>query len=170
MSREQKLSKKIAHTLLAMSIVYSGGMNVLCNTAFAAGKGADGADKKENVTVTNSAYTDTYTGNDGADGASGRSGESGGNGGKMVLELTGSEDVVNNISFTATGGKGGVGRQDVDYNGKGPLSFSIRQNGCIFFCQSDFIGYSLLFSLLQIFFTSTRLSMLSSLIRDCGRI
>ena len=49
MSREQKLSKKIAHTLLAMSIVYSGGMNVLCNTAFAAGKGADGADKKENV-------------------------------------------------------------------------------------------------------------------------
>ena len=46
MSREQKLSKKIAHTLLAMSIVYSGGMNVLCNTAFAAGKGADGADKK----------------------------------------------------------------------------------------------------------------------------
>ena len=28
MSREQKLSKKIAHTLLAMSIVYSGGMNV----------------------------------------------------------------------------------------------------------------------------------------------
>ena len=48
MSREQKLSKKIAHTLLAMSIVYSGGMNVLCNTAFAAGKGADGADKKEN--------------------------------------------------------------------------------------------------------------------------
>ena len=52
MSREQKLSKKIAHTLLAMSIVYSGGMNVLCNTAFAAGKGADGADKKENVTVT----------------------------------------------------------------------------------------------------------------------
>lgn len=33
MSREQKLSKKIAHTLLAMSIVYSGGMNVLCNTA-----------------------------------------------------------------------------------------------------------------------------------------
>ena len=119
MSREQKLSKKIAHTLLAMSIVYSGGMNVLCNTAFAAGKGADGADKKENVKVTDSFYTDTYTGNNGADGASGRSGESGGNGGKMVLELTGSEDVVNNISFTATGGKGGVGRPDVDYNNKG---------------------------------------------------
>ena len=35
MSRKQKLSKKIAHTILAMSIVYSGGMNVLCNTAFA---------------------------------------------------------------------------------------------------------------------------------------
>ena len=119
MSREQKLSKKIAHTLLAMSIVYSGGMNVLCNTAFAAGKGADGADKKENVTVTNSFYTDTYTGNDGADGAAGKTGESGGNGGKTVIELTGSENVANNISFTATGGKGGVGRQDVDYNDKG---------------------------------------------------
>lgn len=65
MSREQKLSKKIAHTLLAMSIVYSGGMNVLCNTVFAAGKGADGADKSESVAVTDSVYTDTYTGNDG---------------------------------------------------------------------------------------------------------
>ena len=92
---------------------------MLCNTAFAAGKGADGADKKENVTVTNSFYTDTYTGNDGADGAAGKTGESGGNGGKTVIELTGSENVANNISFTATGGKGGVGRQDVDYNDKG---------------------------------------------------
>ena len=119
MSREQKLSKKIAHTLLAMSIVYSGGMNVLCNTAFAAGKGADGADKKENVKVTDSFYTDTYTGNNGADGAAGNTGESGGNGGKTVIELTGSENVVNNISFTATGGKGGIGQKDVDYNGKG---------------------------------------------------
>ena len=109
MSREQKLSKKIAHTLLAMSIVYSGGMNVLCNTVFAAGKGADGADKSESVAVTDSVYTDTYTGNDGADGAAGRTGESGGNGGKMVLELTGSENVANNISFIATGGNGGEG-------------------------------------------------------------
>ena len=121
MSREQKLSKKIAHTLLAMSIVYSGGMNVLCNTAFAAGKGADGADKKENVTVTDSAYTDTYTGNNGADGAvtSERTGDSGGNGGKTVIELTGSENVSNNISFTATGGKGGIGQRATKGSGKG---------------------------------------------------
>ena len=119
MSREQKLSKKIAHTLLAMSIVYSGGMNVLCNTAFAFGKGADGADKSESVAVTDSAYTDAYTGNDGVDGAAGNTGESGGNGGKTVIELTGSENVSNNISFTATGGKGGIGRKDVDYNNKG---------------------------------------------------
>ncbi len=121
MSREQKLSKKIAHTLLAMSIVYSGGMNVLCNTAFAAGKGADGADKKENVTVTDSAYTDTYIGNNGADGAvtSERTGDSGGNGGKTVIELTGSENVSNNISFTATGGKGGIGQRDKKFNDKG---------------------------------------------------
>ena len=121
MSREQKLSKKIAHTLLAMSIVYSDGMNVLCNTAFAAGKGADGADKKENVTVTDSAYTDTYIGNNGADGAvtSERTGDSGGNGGKTVIELTGSENVSNNISFTATGGKGGIGQRDKKFNDKG---------------------------------------------------
>ena len=121
MSREQKLSKKIAHTLLAMSIVYSGGMNVLCNTAFAAGKGADGADKKENVTVTDSAYTDIYTGNNGADGAvtSERTGDSGGNGGKTIIELTGSENVSNNISFTATGGKGGIGQRSTKGSGKG---------------------------------------------------
>ena len=121
MSREQKLSKKIAHTLLAMSIVYSGGMNVLCNTAFAAGKGADGADKKENVTVTDSAYTDNYTGNNGADGAvtSERTGDSGGNGGKTIIELTGSENVSNNISFTATGGKGGIGQRATKGSGKG---------------------------------------------------
>ena len=121
MSREQKLSKKIAHTLLAMSIVYSGGMNVLCNTAFAAGKGADGADKKENVTVTDSAYTDTYTGNNGADGAvtSERTGDSGGNGGKTIIELTGSENVSNDISFTATGGKGGIGQRATKGSGKG---------------------------------------------------
>ncbi|WP_418585043.1 autotransporter outer membrane beta-barrel domain-containing protein [Phascolarctobacterium faecium] len=121
MSREQKLSKKIAYTLLAMSIVYSGGMNVLCNTAFAAGKGADGADKKENVKVTDSFYTDTYTGNDGADGAvtSERTGDSGGNGGKTIIELTGSENVSNNISFTATGGKGGIGQRATKGSGKG---------------------------------------------------
>ena len=121
MSREQKLSKKIAHTLLAMSIVYSGGMNVLCNTAFAAGKGADGADKKENVTVTDSAYTGTYIGNNGADGAvtSERTGDSGGNGGKTIIELTGSENVSNNISFTATGGKGGIGQRATKGSGKG---------------------------------------------------
>ncbi len=119
MSREQKLSKKIAHTLLAMSIVYSGGMNVLCNAAFAAGKGADGADKNETVAVSDSAATGSYTGNDGDDGASGRTGESGGNGGKTVIELTSSENMSNAISFAATGGKGGKGQTDIDYNNKG---------------------------------------------------
>ena len=119
MSREQKLSKKIAHTLLAMSIVYSGGMNVLCNTAFAAGKGADGADKNETVAVSDSAATGSYTGNDGDDGASGRTGESGGNGGGTFIELTGSENMSSAISFTATGGTGGLGKTDIDYNGKG---------------------------------------------------
>ena len=105
MSREQKLSKKIAHTLLAMSIVYSGGMNVLCNTAFAAGKGADGADKNETVAVSDSASTGSYTGNNGDDGAvtAERTGDSGGNGGETFIELTGSENMSNNISFDAAG-------------------------------------------------------------------
>ena len=119
MSEKQKLSKKIAHTLLAMSIVYSGGMNVLCNTAFAAGKGADGADKNETVAVSDSASTGSYTGNNGDDGGSGRTGESGGNGGKTVIELTGSENMSNAISFTATGGTGGIGQQDPVGNNKG---------------------------------------------------
>ena len=122
MSREQKLSKKIAHTLLAMSIVYSGGMNVLCNTAFAFGKGADGADKNETVTVTDTTYTGTYTGNNGEDGAGTQyehTGESGGNGGGTFIELTGSENVSNAISFTAIGGTGGQGKTDIDYNNKG---------------------------------------------------
>ena len=122
MSKKQKLSKKIAHTLLAMSIVYSGGMNVLCNTAFAAGKGADGADKNETVAVSDSASTGSYTGNNGADGAGTQyehTGESGGNGGGTFIELTGSENMSNAISFTAIGGTGGQGKTDIDYNGKG---------------------------------------------------
>jgi len=94
-------------------------MNVLCNAAFAAGKGADGADKNETVAVSDSAATGSYTGNDGDDGASGRTGESGGNGGKTVIELTSSENMSNAISFAATGGKGGKGQTDIDYNGKG---------------------------------------------------
>lgn len=121
MSREQKLSKKIAHTLLAMSIVYSGGMNVLCNTAFAAGKGADGADKNETVAVSDSAATGNYTGNNGEDGAvtTERTGDSGGNGGGTFIELTGSENMSNAINFDATGGTGGIGQIDKSGNGKG---------------------------------------------------
>lgn len=121
MSREQKLSKKIAHTLLAMSIVYSGGMNVLCNTAFAAGKGADGADKNETVAVSDSASTGNYTGNNGEDGAVTieRTGDSGGNGGGTFIELTGSENMSNAINFDATGGTGGIGQIDKSGNGKG---------------------------------------------------
>ena len=121
MSREQKLSKKIAHTLLAMSIVYSGGMNVFCNTAFAAGKGADGADKNETVAVSDSASTGSYSGNNGEDGAvtTERTGDSGGNGGGTFIELTGSENMSNAINFDVTGGTGGIGQMDKMGNGKG---------------------------------------------------
>ena len=38
MSRKASLTKKIAHTLLAMSIVYSSGINIVVNEVYAAEK------------------------------------------------------------------------------------------------------------------------------------
>lgn len=67
MSKKEKLQKAIALSLVLTS--------VYCNPAFAAGKGDDGADRNESAAVTDSNYTDSYSGNDGVDGASGRTGE-----------------------------------------------------------------------------------------------
>lgn len=38
MSKKASLAKKIAHTLMAMSIVYSSGINIVINEAYACGK------------------------------------------------------------------------------------------------------------------------------------
>ena len=44
MSRKQILTKKVAHTILAMSIVSAGGLNLWAGTAWAAANGNNGAD------------------------------------------------------------------------------------------------------------------------------
>ena len=106
MSKKENLQKAIALSLLLTSVYGT--------PAFAAGKGADGADKNEPVAVTDSTYTATYTGNDGSDGAT-NSGESGGNGGGTFVELTGSENVGNGIAYSAAGGTGGVGQYAGDW-------------------------------------------------------
>lgn len=43
MSKKASLAKKIAHTLMAMSIVYSSGINIVINEAYA-------AERTENIT------------------------------------------------------------------------------------------------------------------------
>ena len=115
MSEKQKLSKKIAHTLLAMSIVYSGGMNVLCNTAFAdpvdGTPGTDGAAIVQNDDISSGIST-TYTADDGTPGGNasggGRGGD-GGNGGSVTVNDTVTGTIGGAIEITATGGNGGKG-------------------------------------------------------------
>ena len=52
MSRKQILTKKVAHTILAMSIVSAGGLNLWAGTAWAAANGNNGADDiRENVST-----------------------------------------------------------------------------------------------------------------------
>ena len=115
MSRKQKLSKRIAHTILAMSIVYSGGLNVLCNTAFAADNGADGTDSVQtDIVAGNGGYNETFTGTAGGDGsdtsAAGEDSGSGGKGGNASASGTiTAQDAANDIKITATGGAGGRG-------------------------------------------------------------
>ena len=82
MSRKQKLSKKIAHTILAMSIVYSGGLNVLCNTAFA----ADGLPGNNGTSITKSedisgGIDETYQAGRSTSGSAATDGDKGGKGG-----------------------------------------------------------------------------------------
>ena len=116
MSRKQKLSKKIAHTILAMSIVYSGGMNVLCNTAFAAAAdGADGNDSiQTGIVIGDGGYNQTFTGTAGGDGSDTNiAGEDSGNGGKggnaSASGTITAQDTGNDITLTVTGGAGGKG-------------------------------------------------------------
>ena len=83
MSRKQILTKKVAHTILAMSIVSAGGLNLWAGTAWAAANGNNGADYiRENVSISDSVDISVAGGN-GTDGAAGSgTDDAGGNGGK----------------------------------------------------------------------------------------
>ena len=97
MSRKAGLAKKIAHTLMAMSIVYSSGINIVINEAYAAEKTVD---------ITNSKNSDTATGNDGDNynqGSGITDGES-----ASIVGIIEDGTVTNDISVTAKGGKGGT--------------------------------------------------------------
>ena len=104
MSRKAGLAKKIAHTLMAMSIVYSSGINIVINEAYAAEKTVD---------ITNSSGGTRFeeTGKDGADFTSGSKitdGES-----ASIVGIIKDGTVTNDISVTAKGGNGGT---DDEYN------------------------------------------------------
>ena len=126
MSEKQKLSKKIAHTLLAMSIVYSGGMNVLCNTAFAdpvdGTPGTNGAAIVQNDDISSGIST-TYTadnGTPGGDASGGGRGGDGGNGGSVTVNDTITGTIGGAIDITATGGDAGNGGKSGTYANEGP--------------------------------------------------
>ena len=96
MSRKAGLAKKIAHTLMAMSIVYSSGINIVINEAYAAEKTVD---------ITNSKNSDTATGNDGDNynqGSGITDGES-----ASIVGIIKDDTFTNAISVTAKGGNGG---------------------------------------------------------------
>ena len=126
MSDKKKLSKKIAHTLLAMSIVYSGGMNVLCNTAFAdpvdGTPGTDGAAIVQNDDISagvNATYT-ADNGTPGGDASGGGRGGDGGNGGSVTVNDTITGTIGGAIDITATGGDAGNGGKSGTYANEGP--------------------------------------------------
>ena len=96
MSRKAGLAKKIAHTLMAMSIVYSSGINIVINEAYAAEKTVD---------ITNSKNNDTATGNDGDNynqGSGITDGES-----ASIVGIIKDDTFTNAISVKADGGDGG---------------------------------------------------------------
>lgn len=57
MSRKQILTKKVAHTILAMSIVSAGGLNLWAGTAWAAANGNNGAMISGKMSVSLTALT-----------------------------------------------------------------------------------------------------------------
>ena len=97
MSRKQMLTKKVAHTLLAMSIVSASGLNLWAGTAWAADDGNNGADNIQgNVSISAGADLGGVGGN-GTDGAASFSG---------TLTVNDSNKAV---SVTVKGGNGGNG-------------------------------------------------------------
>ena len=114
MSRKQILTKKVAHTLLAMSIVSASGLNLWAGTAWAAADGTNGADNIQgNVSISAGADLGGVGGN-GTDGAAGSgTDDAGGNGGKGgSASFSGTltvDDDSKAVSVTVKGGKGGNG-------------------------------------------------------------
>ena len=101
MSRKASLTKKIAHTLLAMSIVYSSGINIVVNEVYA-------AEKAENITSSGGRFTET--------GAAGNDISTGSvtDGENAVITGKITEGTISNaIVVTATGGRGG---DEIDYS------------------------------------------------------
>ncbi|WP_455656488.1 hypothetical protein [Phascolarctobacterium sp.] len=125
MSRKQMLAKKVAHTLLAMSIVSASGLNMWAGTAWAAADGTDGSDDIRNGVVISDAYNETVGGTadtDGKDGTQGTDanddGGSGGKGGNASLSGTLTvNDSSKAVTLTVQGGNGGGNgglKDDVD--------------------------------------------------------
>ena len=98
MSRKASLTKKIAHTLLAMSIVYSSGINIVVNEVYA-------AEKTENITSSGGTFTET--GADGTDASTSSPGPvTDGESAAITGKIT-DGNISNAIEVTATGGRGG---------------------------------------------------------------
>ena len=97
MSRKKALAKKVAHTLMAMSIVYSSGINIVVNEVYA-------AEKTENITGSSSSFTEN-----GANGTNfdDPSGVTSGEDAKLTGKITESDVSANPIVITAKGGNGG---------------------------------------------------------------
>ena len=114
MSRKQMLTKKVAHTLLAMSILSASGLNLWAGTAWAAANGNNGADDpRENVSNADSGDNRVAGGN-GTDGAAGSgtddAGGNGGNGGAASFSGTLTvNDTGKAVSVKVQGEKGSNG-------------------------------------------------------------
>ena len=95
MSRKQSLAKKIAHTLMAMSIVYSSGINIVVNQVYAA--------ETKNLTNSDSTFSKVGTGGNNYYQPGGvTDGES------VVFTGTVTENITNDIVVDIKGGKGGA--------------------------------------------------------------
>lgn len=98
MSRKTALAKKVAHTLMAMSIVYSSGINIVVNEVYA-------AERTENITGSSASFTENgVNGTNFDDFAGVTSGEDA----KLTGTITVADVSANPISITAKGGNGGL--------------------------------------------------------------
>ena len=104
MSRKTALAKKIAHTLMAMSIVYSSGINIVVNEVYAAEVTKD---------ITGSSANFTESGADGKDYDDVGGIITDGEDASLTGKITDSDVSANSINITATGGKGGQDNNDV---------------------------------------------------------